>query len=90
MSTGEHCVTETESCFQTCGNSFIGVLDDNVINATREESEAQCRKVRIMILKIPSLNYSLKVCKATEDCSFYTFFTEDNTVEPKVCILLTG
>ena len=45
-------MTETESCFQTCGNSFIGVLDDNVINATREESEAQCRKVVIMILKL--------------------------------------
>ena len=55
MSTGEHCVTETESCFQTCGNSFIGVLDDNVINATREETEAQCRKVRIMIVRTPSL-----------------------------------
>ena len=43
---GEHCITETESCYQTCGNAFIGVLDDNVLNATREDSEAQCRKVR--------------------------------------------
>ena len=51
---GENCVTETESCFQTCGNSFMGVLDDNVINATREESEAQCRKVS-RVMKMPQL-----------------------------------
>ena len=30
------------------------------------------------------------MCKGTEGCKFYTYFTEDNAVEPRVCTLLTG
>ena len=58
-----NCVSETESCYKTCGKNFYGVIDNNFVDLVGDvDSESDCKDF----------------CTSTETCMYYTYFTEDH------------
>ena len=67
------CISETKSCYQTCGTNVVGVIDDNNLATFFDvEIEGDCREH----------------CRTTSNCSFYTYFLEGDP-NSKLCIALS-
>ena len=67
------CVSETKSCFQTCGTNIVGVIDDNnLATFVGVEMEGECREH----------------CRTTSNCSYYTYFLEGDP-NSQLCIALS-
>ena len=67
------CVSETESCYQLCGSNVVGVIDNNNLETYFDvETEGECKEY----------------CRATSNCSFYTYFFEEDP-NSQMCILLS-
>ena len=57
------CTSETRACYQVCGDNVIGGLDDNLLAIVPDvQSEINCKEH----------------CRSTNNCSFYTYFTQDD------------
>ena len=67
------CVTETRSCYQTCGTNVVGVIgENNLAFYGGVETEAECRDY----------------CRTTSNCSFYTYFLEQDD-NANLCVTLS-
>ena len=67
-------MSETESCYKTCGKNFYGVVDNNFIDLVGDvDSESDCKDF----------------CISTETCNYYTCFTEVD-LNSKACVLLSS
>ena len=68
------CVTQNMECYRTCGSSFVGYFGENVIDMiSNTKSELDCKNI----------------CSDTKNCSFYTYYFEEDDLYPELCILLT-
>ena len=70
----ENCVTQNLDCYRTCGYNFVGHMDENIIDViANTKSEFDCKKF----------------CLETNNCSFYTYYSEEDNHYHEFCILLT-
>ena len=71
----DHCVSGNIDCEAHCGESFTGLLADNILATVPGlENELEC---------------SLR-CEAEAGCSVFTYFTTSDPVLPGLCFLLSG
>ena len=67
------CVSETRSCYQTCGTNVVGGIDDNLLESYGGvETEAECRDH----------------CRTISNCSHYTYFLEED-INSNLCVTLS-
>merc|ERR1719450_1144862 len=70
-----NCVSETRTCYNKCGKKVLGVLGDNILGAIGDVNTAlDCKEN----------------CRTTSNCSFYSYFTEEDEQNPRFCILLSS
>merc|ERR1712110_346076 len=70
----ENCVTQNLDCYRTCGYNFVGHMDENIIDTIdNTKSELDCKKH----------------CSQTNNCSFYTYYSEEDHLYHELCVLLT-
>ena len=68
------CVTQRLDCFHTCGGSFYGHMDENILDAVSNvASELDCKTL----------------CAENGECSWYTYFFRNDTVNHEHCYLQT-
>merc|ERR1719369_896624 len=68
-----NCVSETRGCYETCSKEVVGSINDNLLDMVANvESEFMCKEQ----------------CGATQNCTFYTYFTEGDP-NAKLCTLLS-
>ena len=68
------CVSESKYC-QTCGVERSGIIDENLLDfMTEVESEIDCKAQ----------------CISTPNCSYYTYFTAQDSHFPELCFLLSS
>ena len=66
-------MTETRSCYETCSTEIIGTINNNLLDILPNvESEFICKEQ----------------CGASQDCKYYTYFTEGDA-NAKLCVLLS-
>ena len=62
------CITQNMDCYRTCGSNVVGHMDENIIDMIpNTKSELNCKTL----------------CSGTEQCSFYTYFSDLRT-QPQV------
>ena len=67
-----HCTSQNMDCYRTCGSNIVGHLDENLIDALPNvESELECK------------NH----CSSTENCTWYTYYPENDTNYHQICFL---
>ena len=67
------CVSETRDCFFTCSDHVVGGINENLLGFLSDvESEHECRDH----------------CSSSNNCSYYTYFTQDDP-NSRTCVLLT-
>ena len=67
------CVSENKYC-ETCGAATSGIIDQNLLDfRLTVESELECKAG----------------CISTSNCSYYTYFTQEDSQFPGLCFLLT-
>ena len=67
-------VSEGRECFEDCGDSNTGPLDDNVLDLiTNIERREECKQL----------------CVNDEQCSFYTYFFKTDPIFQQHCFLQT-
>jgi len=70
----QNCASETQWCYAVCGKRFYGVIGNNLIDVAGDvDSESDCKDI----------------CKSTDTCTYYTYFTEDD-LHSKACVLLSS
>ena len=67
------CVSETRGCYKSCGNNFVGKIDENFLEGIPGvESQLDC----------------WEHCKQNSNCRFYTYFQEEDP-NSQTCVLLS-
>ena len=67
------CVSETQNCAKRCEQNYLGLLDDNILEAVTDvASESDC----------------WYLCTDQQACTFYTYFQSSHPVFPSLCFLL--
>ena len=68
------CTTESMECFESCSSNIVGDLDENILELIPGiQSEQECKER----------------CSGNSECSFFTYFFEDDPVLYNQCFLLT-
>jgi len=69
-----NCVTQNMECFRTCGANSVGHMDENIIDTIDNmKSELDCKHS----------------CSGTANCTFYTYYLEEDPLYHQLCVLLT-
>ena len=69
-----NCVTQNMECFRTCGANSVGRMDENIIDTIdNKKSELDCKLS----------------CSGTANCTFYTYYLEEDPLYHQLCVLLT-
>ena len=69
-----NCVTQNMDCFRTCGENSVGHMDENIIDTIdNTKSELDCKLS----------------CSGTVNCTFYTYYLEEDPLYHQLCVLLT-
>ena len=70
----DHCASQNMDCYRTCGSNVVGHLDENVIDSVpNTQTEFNCKNQ----------------CSNRENCSWYTYYHQNNTLFHQFCFLQT-